>query len=225
AHDVHLRVALARGAARGVDLLEDHGGGPHGQPRAAILLGNQRGEKPALRQFGDEFGRIGLLRLQFAPIRPGIALADLAHRLAQLRIILAKRHRRSRVGHRALLFAVFLDKDSAEPRRIHPAQTARYSRRTISRSSSAEVAAAWLSKVTSPCYIGITRSQISRVCANRFRPHFNGFLRTGRTTSYRCGAINCDRRRRDRPASPEKNSSTRRFPRCSRVVSMLTPSK
>jgi CheY-like chemotaxis protein len=31
----------------------------------------------------------------------------------------------------------------------------------------------------------------------RFRPHFNGFLRTGRTTSYRCGAINCDRRRRD----------------------------
>ena len=31
-----------------------------------------------------------------------------------------------------------------------------------SRSSSAEVAAAWLSKVTSPCCIGITRSQISQ---------------------------------------------------------------
>ena len=59
----------------------------------------------------------------------------------------------------------FDGKDSAERRRIHPVRTARYSRRTISKSSSAEVAAAWLSKVISPCCISTTRSQISNVCA------------------------------------------------------------
>jgi hypothetical protein len=59
----------------------------------------------------------------------------------------------------------FDSKDSAERRRIHPVRTARYSRRTISKSSSAEVAAAWLSKVISPCCISTTRSQISNVCA------------------------------------------------------------
>ena len=57
----------------------------------------------------------------------------------------------------------FDGKDSAERRRIHPVRTARYSRRTISKSSSAEVAAAWLSKVISPCCISTTRSQISNV--------------------------------------------------------------
>ena len=59
----------------------------------------------------------------------------------------------------------FDGKDSAERRRIHPVRIARYSRRTISKSSSAEVAAAWLSKVISPCCISTTRSQISSVCA------------------------------------------------------------
>src|SRR5216684_3273182 len=53
-HDVHLGVALARGAARGVDLLEDDRGGAQWQAGAAILLRDQRGEKPALGQFGDE---------------------------------------------------------------------------------------------------------------------------------------------------------------------------
>jgi len=41
----------------------------------------------------------------------------------------------------------FFGQNSEKRRRIHPVRTARYSRRTISRSSSAEVAAAWLSKV------------------------------------------------------------------------------
>src|ERR1700722_16923953 len=53
----------------------------------------------------------------------------------------------------------------AAPSRPYPARAARYSRRTMSKSSSAEVVAAWLSKVTSPCWISITRSQISSVCA------------------------------------------------------------
>ena len=120
-------MALAGGAARGVDLLEDHRGGAQRQAGAAIFLRDQRGEKAALGQFGDELGRIGLLVFELAPIGAGIALADLAHGLAQLGIVLAERHDDGiaavanaicTIGHRPLLLCSPII-NSAARRRIH----------------------------------------------------------------------------------------------------------
>src|SRR5207248_4705315 len=112
AHDVHLGVALAGGAARGVDLLEDDRGGAQWQARAAILLRDQRGKKPTLGQFGDELARIGLLVFELPPIGAGVFLANLAHGLAQFGVVLAERHDDAiaalanaicTIGHRPLL--------------------------------------------------------------------------------------------------------------------------
>ena len=91
AHDVHLRVALAGGAAAGIDLLQDHRRRAHRQAGAAVFLRDQRAEEPGLRQLGDEFGRIRLLVFQALPICAGIARADSPHGIAQLGKILADR--------------------------------------------------------------------------------------------------------------------------------------
>jgi hypothetical protein len=91
-HDVHLSVGGARGAARGVDLLQDHGGRPERQPGAAILLRDQGCEKPGLGQGLHELRRISALVVQVAPILARKTFADAADRLPQLRIILADRH-------------------------------------------------------------------------------------------------------------------------------------
>ena len=67
-HDVHLRVALARDASAGIDLLEDHRGGAQRQPGAAILFGNKSGQEPGFRQLGYERRGVGGCALQLRPI-------------------------------------------------------------------------------------------------------------------------------------------------------------
>ena len=54
AHDVHLAVHRAGKAARAADLLQDDGRFGDGQPRAAVLLGNQRRQPARLGQRLDE---------------------------------------------------------------------------------------------------------------------------------------------------------------------------
>ena len=64
AHRVHLRVAGGAVAAGRLDLFHDGDGRAHGQPAAAVLFGDQGGEKAGLGQRRDEFVRIGALAIE-----------------------------------------------------------------------------------------------------------------------------------------------------------------
>ena len=89
AHRVHLRVAGGAVAAGRVDLLHDGDGRRHGEPAAAVFLGDQRGEKAGLGQRVDELGRIGALAVELAPVFAGKVRAQRAHRLADAGDLLA----------------------------------------------------------------------------------------------------------------------------------------
>ena len=83
AHRVHLRVTGARVATGRVDLLENHARRRQRQPRAAVLLRDERGEPTGVRQGRYELLRVAI-RLERPPILAGEAGAQLAHRGADL---------------------------------------------------------------------------------------------------------------------------------------------
>ena len=85
AHGVHLGVTGRAVAARRLDLLHDRGRRRHGQPAAAVFLRDQRGQEPGVGERGDEFGRIGALAVERAPILAGEPGAERANGLADLR--------------------------------------------------------------------------------------------------------------------------------------------
>src|SRR5262249_1869645 len=62
--------------------------GRHAQPAAAIVFRDQRGEKARLRERRDEFGRIGALAVERAPIFAGELGAKRTNGLADLREVL-----------------------------------------------------------------------------------------------------------------------------------------
>ena len=74
-------------AARGLDLLHDGGCGRHGEPAAAIFFRNQRGEEARVGERPDEFGRIGALTVEAAPILTGELGAERTYGFADLRKI------------------------------------------------------------------------------------------------------------------------------------------
>src|ERR1700722_3487781 len=90
AHDVHLRVALAGDAARSIDLLEDYRRRAQRQTGATIFLWDQRGQKSRLGEFVDELSGISLLVFKSAPIRAGVARANLADGFAQFGKVFAE---------------------------------------------------------------------------------------------------------------------------------------
>ena len=82
AHRVHLRVARARVAAGGVDLLEDDGRLLEPEAAAAVLGRDQDGEQAGGGHRLDE--RLGVaVGLEVAPVRAREVRADRAHRRAQ----------------------------------------------------------------------------------------------------------------------------------------------
>ncbi len=90
AHGVHLGVAGRAVAARRLDLLHDRRRGRHAQSAAAVFFRDQRGEKTSLRERRDEFGRIGTLAVERAPVFAGEFGAKRANGLADLREILVR---------------------------------------------------------------------------------------------------------------------------------------
>ena len=79
AHGVHLRVAGGAVAAGGVHFFQDRGGRADAEPAAAVFFRDQRGEIAGFGQRGDEFGRIGALAVERAPIFAGKLGAQRAH--------------------------------------------------------------------------------------------------------------------------------------------------
>ena len=59
-------------------------GGIHGEPAAAVLVRDQRGEEARLGERRDELGRITALAVELAPIFAGKLGAERAHRLRGL---------------------------------------------------------------------------------------------------------------------------------------------
>jgi hypothetical protein len=72
-------------AARRLDLLHDGGRGRHGQTAAAIFFRDQRGQETRVGERRDEFGRIGALAVEAAPIVTGELGAKRANGSADLR--------------------------------------------------------------------------------------------------------------------------------------------
>ena len=83
-HHIHLRMARPGMGAAARDLLEDRTGLPKPEPRAAIGLGDQRGEEPRRRHLAHELRGIPALRVQPAPVVLRIARAELRHRSPDL---------------------------------------------------------------------------------------------------------------------------------------------
>ena len=75
-HGVHLGVTRRAVAAGRVDLFQDRRAGGEGQAAAAIGLGDEGGQVPGLGQGLDEFGGIGPLAVERAPVGAGKALAQ-----------------------------------------------------------------------------------------------------------------------------------------------------
>src|SRR5690349_19131018 len=88
AHRVHLGVTGGAVAAAGLDLLHDRGRRGHGQPAAAVLFGNERGEEPGFGQRRDELFRISALAIEAAPIFAGKIRAQRPHRFTDRREVL-----------------------------------------------------------------------------------------------------------------------------------------
>src|SRR3974390_3387583 len=84
AHGVHLRVAGGAVASGGMDFFEDGAGGADAEPAAAVVLRDQRGKIPGLRERGYEFGRISALSVERAPVFPGKFIAESAHAPADI---------------------------------------------------------------------------------------------------------------------------------------------
>ena len=80
----------------GLDLFHDCGRRGHGQPAAAVLFRNKRGEKTGLGQRGDEFFRIGALAIEAAPIFAGKTRAQCPHRFTDRGKVVVRSGRR---GH------------------------------------------------------------------------------------------------------------------------------
>ena len=72
-------------AAGRLDLFHDGNGRAHGESAAAVLFGNQRGEKSGFGERRDELVRIGALAIEFAPILAGEICAERADRFADRR--------------------------------------------------------------------------------------------------------------------------------------------
>ena len=79
AHGVHLRMAGGAVAAGSMYLLQNCGSGADAESAAAILLGNERGEVAGLGERSNEFGRIGALAVERAPVFARKLGAERAH--------------------------------------------------------------------------------------------------------------------------------------------------
>ena len=88
-HVVHLAVAAAGVAARARDFFHDHRRLGERQPGAAVFLGDQRRHPAGLGQRLDEGLGIGALLVDLLPVRRVELGAQLAHRVAQLGIVVA----------------------------------------------------------------------------------------------------------------------------------------
>ena len=86
AHRVHLRVARARAAARGVDLLEDDGRLLEPEAAAAVLGRDQDGEQAGRGHRRHERLRVAV-GLEAAPVRARVLGAHLTHGGAQDRLV------------------------------------------------------------------------------------------------------------------------------------------
>ena len=84
AHGVHLRVAGGGIARAVVDRLQHRTGGGEGQPRAAVLLGDQRREVAGLGQSLDEPGWVVPGMIELHPILVGETVADAPHTFADV---------------------------------------------------------------------------------------------------------------------------------------------
>ena len=84
AHVVHLAVARARIAAGAVDLLHDDRGFGQPEPRAAVLLRDERCEPAGLRQRHDEGVGIAALFVDLAEIRRRKLRAEVANGVANV---------------------------------------------------------------------------------------------------------------------------------------------
>jgi hypothetical protein len=84
AHDVHLRMTGAAVASCVLDFFQDGRCGGKGQAGAAICFRNQRGEIAGVIECLHEFGGIGHLAIQPAPILAGKPGAELAHFVANI---------------------------------------------------------------------------------------------------------------------------------------------
>ena len=84
AHGVHLRVAGGAVAAGGMHLFQDRGRGAQAEPAAAVFFRDERGEIAGFGQRRDEFGRIGALAVERAPVFAGKLGAQRAHAVADV---------------------------------------------------------------------------------------------------------------------------------------------
>ena len=89
-HGVHLGVAGAAVAARGVDFLEDRRGRADAEPAAAVALRDQRGQKTRVGERLHELLRVGARPVFLPPVLAGVARAERAHGLAQLAVVVVE---------------------------------------------------------------------------------------------------------------------------------------
>ena len=84
AHVVHLAVAGTGVSAVAVDFFHDDRRLGQAQPRAAILLGNQRGKPPGVRQRVDEFLRVTPRFIDLAEVLVGELRTEVADGVADI---------------------------------------------------------------------------------------------------------------------------------------------
>jgi hypothetical protein len=88
-----------------MDFFHDRHRGRHGEPAAAVLFGDERGQKARLGQRRDEFRRIAALAIKLASVLHEKAGAHRAHILADRRVI---GFAHDRISARTLFIATML---------------------------------------------------------------------------------------------------------------------